>query len=131
MKIVRGIAIAALVFLGISSIAGGVPMILSPSGELMHMPLSLLEHSPFHSYLIPGIILVLANGVLSFLVLYAAARRWTGYGWWVALQGCVLTGWIVVEVIMLRMAMWAHYFYGAVGLVLIVSGLALRRDSRA
>jgi hypothetical protein len=93
------------------------------------MPLSLLRHSPFHTFLIPGIILLLANGVLSLLVLYATARRWPPYPWGVVLQGCILTGWIVVEVVLLRMAMWAHYLYGAIGLTLIVLGLVLARKN--
>lgn len=130
MKIVRRLAIGVLAFLGISSIVGAVPLILDPSGRLMHMPLVLLEHSPFRSFLIPGIILLLANGVLSLQVMYSAARRWSGYGWWVAFQGCVIGGWIVVEVIILRAAMWAHYFYLGIGLVLIVLGLMLTRDTQ-
>jgi hypothetical protein len=130
VKIVRGIAMALLGFLGLSSIVGAVPMIVDPSGQWMHMPLSLLAHSPFHTFLIPGIVLLLANGVLSLLVLLATARRWPPYPWGVALQGCILTGWIVVEVILLRMAMWAHYLYGAIGLALIVLGLVLARENR-
>jgi hypothetical protein len=132
VKIVRGIAMAVLGFLCLSAIAGAVPMILDPSGGMMHMPLSLLEHSPFHTYLIPGIILLLANGVLSLLVLVATARRWPRYAWGVALQGCILTGWIVVEVILLHLLIWAHYLYGAIGLALIVLGLVLvRKDKTA
>ena len=130
MKFVRAIAMVSLGFLGISSIVGAVPLILDPSGRLMHMPLVLLEHSPFHSFLIPGIILLLANGLLSLVVLHSAARRWARYGCWIAFQGCVIGGWIVIEVIMLRMAMWAHYFYGGIGLVLILAGLWLTQDTR-
>jgi hypothetical protein len=106
-------------------------MILHPSGEPWQMPQSLLEHSQFHSYLIPGIILLLANGVLSFLALTSVLFRWHGYRWCVAFQGCVLGVWIVVEMAMLRMATWAHSFYGFVALALIVLGLALRREECA
>lgn len=38
---------------------------------------------------------------------------------------CILTGWLIVEIVMLRMMIWAHYLYGAVALTLIVAGLAL------
>jgi hypothetical protein len=129
MKVLRGIAIAILGFLGVSAMVGAIPLILDPTGRMLSMPLSLLEHSPFHNYLIPGIILLMANGFLSLWVLYISARRRQGYGWWVAFQGCVIAGWIVVEMIMLRMAMWAHYVYLAVGIALILLGLALKRDN--
>jgi hypothetical protein len=128
MKIVRTTAISALVFLGITAIVGAVPLILHPQGDPMHIPLSLLEHTPFHSFLIPGSILLLANGMLSFVALYQALRRRNGYGWWVAFQGCVISGWIVVEVIMFRAVAWLHVLYLAVGIVLIASGFALTKN---
>jgi len=40
-----------------------------------------------------------------------------------------LSGWLIVEIAMLRLAMWAHYLYGAVALVLVVAGIALARGS--
>jgi len=94
------------------------------------MPQSLLQHSPFHSYLIPGIILLVANGLLSMWVLWLTWRRHSNYGWWVAAQGCVLFGWLIVETLMLRLIVWPHYLYGAVALVLVAAGLALAGLSR-
>lgn len=129
MKIARASAIGALVFLGITAIVGAVPLILSPQGDMMHVPLSLLAHSPFHSFLIPGIILLVANGLLSFVALHQVLRRRIGYGWWVAFQGCIISGWIVIEVIMFRGVSWLHFLYIAVGLILIASGLALTREA--
>ncbi len=105
-------------------------LILDPSGKLMGMPHNFLDHSPFRTFLIPGIILLLANGVLSLAIMILALRRSHRYGWWVAFQGCVLTGWITVEVIMMRVVVWPHYLYWALGLVLILSGMALRREER-
>lgn len=127
---VRALAIAALGFLGIGAIAGGLMLILDPTGKRMGMPLSFLQHSPFHSFLIPGIILLVSNGLLSLLIMVAAIRRSSRYGWWVAFQGCVLTGWISVEVAMMRLAAWPHYIYWGLGLVLIALGLALTREAR-
>jgi hypothetical protein len=127
MKVVRIIAIVALVYLGLSGIVGAIPLLMHPAGEPWGMPQSLLRHSPFHSYLLPGIILLLANGLLSLWVLWLAVRRHPGYGWWVAVQGCVLLGWLAVEVAMLRLAVWPHYLFGAVALVLVATGLALAR----
>jgi len=127
MKVVRIIAIIALVYLGLSGTVGAIPLLLHPTGEPWRMPQSLLQYSPFHSYLIPGIILLVANGLLSLWVLWLVLRRRSGYGWWVAAQGCVLLGWIGVEVAMLRLAVWPHYLFGAIALVLVAAGLALAR----
>jgi len=131
MKIVHAAAIGLLGFLGITAIVGAVPLILYPQGDLMHMPLSMLQHSPFHSFLIPGIILLLVNGILSFIVLNQTLRRRKGYGWWVASQGCVLSGWIIIQVIMIQGISWLHFLYLAVGLMLIASGFAIIREARS
>jgi hypothetical protein len=117
----------ALVFLGLSGIIGAIPLIVHSVGKPWAMPQSLLQHSPFRTYLIPGIILLVANGLLSLWVLWLLLHRQNGYGWWVAAQGCVLFGWLVVEAVMLRLVIWAHYFYGSVALVLVVAGIALAR----
>jgi hypothetical protein len=130
MKAVRILSLITLGFLGVTSLMGGIPLILAPSGRLLHMPLSLLAHSPFHDFLIPGVLLTMCNGLLSLVIFWATLRRRSGYGNLVGLQGFVIGGWITVEVILLQSAMWAHYVYWGVGLVLIVCGIILRRDRR-
>lgn len=130
MKMARMGAIVLLAFLGISALVGSVPMILYPGGSAM-MPLSILEHSPFHSYLIPGMVLFAANGLLAGWVFWVVLARKGDYGLWVVFQGCVLLGWLSVECWMLRMVVGLHYVYGAVALALIVAGLALRYGKNA
>ena len=132
MRFARIASIAALVFLGLSAIAGAVPMIV---GSLRNtegfMPLSLLRNSPFHSYLIPGIILLASNGLLALWILWQVYRRSDHHGMWTAFQGCVLFGWLVVECWMLQVINWLHYLYGAIAVVLMVSGLVLRHAQGA
>jgi len=128
MKVTRWAAMVLLAFLGVSGIAGGVPMIADPGGRPIEMPQSLLQYSPFHSFLFPGIILLAANGLLALWVLWMVFSRRNYYGWWTAIQGCVLLVWLVVECLMLRLVVWPHYLYGAVAAGLIAAGLALRRE---
>jgi len=89
------------------------------------MPLSVLQHSPFHSFLIPGIVLLSANGLLALAVLWLVIMRKARYGLWTALQGWVLLGWLAVQCWMLREVIWWHYLYGTLAAALIVCGLAL------
>jgi hypothetical protein len=44
-------------FLGISATAGGGLLLLKPDGSLLGMDPGWLNHSPFNTYLIPGLIL--------------------------------------------------------------------------
>jgi len=104
---------------------------MNPSGAALKMPLSLLDHSPFRSFFIPGLILLLFNGVLSLAVLVPVLRNASNAGLWVGFQGCVIFGWITVQVIMIRGLNWLHFLYWAVGLVLMGCGGVMRREARA
>lgn len=85
---------AALLFEGVSAIAGGIGLV---SGGLP-LPLSWLAGSPFDSYRIPGLILLVVLGVVPMAVLYGLWRR-RYWGWLGALfVGVALIIWIVVEV---------------------------------
>lgn len=128
VKWLRAVSIATLIFLGITALIGSVPLIIDPSGRLLMMPLSLLEHSPFTSFLVPGIILLTANGLLSFTVLVFVLRKIDRYSWWIVLEGCVLAGWIITQVLMIRVVIWAHYVYWITALILIGCGLMLRNQ---
>lgn len=127
MKCARWMAFAALLFLGVTAIVGAIPMLRDPDGEPWNMPQSLLAHSPFRSYLIPGMLLLAVNGLLSLYVLWLTVSKRQNYPLWVTAQGCILAGWIVTEVAMLRLFVWPHFVYLAVAAVLVASGLLLQR----
>jgi hypothetical protein len=68
---IKKLTIFLLLLNGIGAIYGGLNLIIYPDGSSFHMPLYILEDSPFHSFLIPGVILFVANGLSSIFVLSA------------------------------------------------------------
>jgi len=130
MKSVRVVALVALAFLAITAAWGAALLIGNPSGSPMQIPVSVLQHSPFHSFLVPGILLLLSSGILGAVVFLILLFRCRAFGLWTAFQGCVLFGWITIEVIMLRTTVWLHYVYWGLGLLLIACGWALRKPAR-
>jgi len=62
-------------FLGLGAIGGGIALILDPSGEMMGMPLSMLDRAPFSNFLLPGILLLVVFGLLPLVVLYGLSKR--------------------------------------------------------
>ena len=131
MKKARIVAIVTLIFTGLSGVIGAIPLIANPGGEPWSFPQSLLQYSPFRSYLVPGIVLLVANGLLSLWVLRLTVGELPGFGWWVIVQGIVSLGRLIVEVAMLRLIVWPHYLYGTVAMALVISGNAIVRATKA
>jgi hypothetical protein len=128
MRFARSIAIVLLVFLGVTALAGSIPMIFHPHGNSTTLPLSTLENSPFRTYLLPGILLFAANGVLAFAVFWVLIKRLSHYALLTSFQGCVLLVWLIAECWLLETVIWLHYFYGAIAVALIVCGFAMRGE---
>lgn len=121
------VALLLLFLNGVSALVGGIPMIIHPDGSSSGLPLRYLEHSPFTDYLVPGIILVMMNGVLSLLVFLGLIFNARHHAWLVMGQGIVLSVWIIIQMIMLREINFLHVAFGSIGIGLILLGKYLRR----
>jgi hypothetical protein len=62
-------------FLGLGAIGGGGALIISPSGDLLKMPVSLLEKSLFNNFLVPGIILFAILGFVPIMLIITLIKR--------------------------------------------------------
>jgi len=121
----RILSILLLLFNGIGALYGSFKFITDPSGASLGMTLSLLEHSPFTDYLIPGIVLLIANGILSFVVISLILFKTNFYPLAIIAEGCILFGWISIQVIMLRTVAGLHITLWTVAGLLILSGVIL------
>jgi hypothetical protein len=61
------ILVALLVMLAINAFYGGVSLMLAPDGSLLGMKPGWLNNSPFSNYFIPGLLLLIFNGILPLL----------------------------------------------------------------
>lgn len=128
-KFLNVVASLLLLFNGIGALYGGLNFITHPDGSSMQMSTDLLKNSPFQNYFIPGIILFLANGVLSLGVLIALALKYRHSAFLVMVQGTILTGWILIQVILIQTVIVLHFIMGVVGVVLFVVGWALLKTN--
>ncbi|MFO7851661.1 MAG: hypothetical protein ACQERS_11000 [Bacteroidota bacterium] len=127
MKRLRSFAIILLIFNGISASFGGVGLIASPDGSLMEMPLEWLESTPFNNYLIPGIILLTVNGILSLVISVLVIIKSRSYEILIVIQGIILSGWIIIQMLLINMFHWLHVLYGLTGLLMIFTGFFIRQ----
>ncbi len=112
-----------LVLLGIGGLFGGVAFVLAPDGDLLRIPTSYLDGSPFSSFLIPGLLLLTLFGVFPLLVTVGLWRRrpWAWFGAFTI--GCALVIFEVVEYLMIgsdpQQVLW-----GAIGGLIAVVCIA-------
>jgi len=116
-----------LLFNGIGALYGGWSLIAYPDGSNLQMPLEWLEHTPFSDYLIPGIILFIANGLCSIFVFAALLFKHPKTALLVMAQGLILVGWIVVQVLMVQKYHPLQLILGIVGIGLIATGYLRRK----
>jgi len=137
-NIIRNILLFVLGFLAVGAIGGGLVLIISPSGELIGIPVSEFKNIPFNSYLIPGIILFTVLGIIPFLLIIALLKKpksrlaeqlnifkdmhwsWT-FSIYVAFA---LIGWIHIQLIFLQGGVyWLHTFYMCYAVLLLILAL--------
>lgn len=111
-----------VLFQGLSGIAGGIGLVLDPTGASMNIPLRWLEGSPFQTYLIPGIVLFTVLGLLP-LVCFIGLLKRSRLAWFGSLLIAVaLLIWIFVEILVIGYQTQPplQAIYGAVGLLLLL-----------
>lgn len=121
-------AFLLLLFNGTGALYGGWSLITQPSGSGLGMDVSLLESTPFHDFTDPGIVLFIANGLFSMAVLAALLFKHRFSPWLVILQGIILTGWIVVQVLLIQTYHPLQLILGSVGALLIATGWLLQKE---
>lgn len=114
--------LALLFFQGMSGLFGGGALVLDPTGSTLQMPLSLLDGSPFDTYLIPGLILLLVLGVFPLIVLYGLWKKKTWSLSAAFLVSIALIIWIGVEIVMVgyHSEPPLQLIYGLTGIALLI-----------
>jgi hypothetical protein len=127
--------------LGIGALASGGLLMLGPDGSLMHMPLSLIQKSPFSNFFIPGLVLFTFLGIYPAGIAYGIwkkpAWKWPDainpfkqYHWsWagsLAVAAIVVT-WLSVELIWVQWSILHGIYYVWSGLIILITILPVVR----
>ncbi|MDF2944793.1 MAG: hypothetical protein K0S01_3651 [Herbinix sp.] len=116
MKIVRRLLFVLHIFVGIGGMAGGLAAITNPVNPL-GITVDVLKNSPFHNFLIPGIILFTIIGlgnVFSAVTLYFKSRF---QGYISNVFSWALVIWIIVQCIMLNAIAFLHVLFFGIGFI--------------
>lgn len=124
--------------LSISALYGGGMLLYDPSGGALQMPTDALQGTPFSSFLIPGLVLFVLQGLFPALAVYGLLFRPAGgrllnlfnlyadrhWGWAYALYAGIMQ-WIWIQL----QIMWVGYghpiqsVYAFLGLAVVLSAL--------
>ena len=136
-EITRNILLFLLAFLGLGALFGGGILIISPSGDLFGMPLSMLGQSPFTSFLVPGIILFVVLGLIpcglvvallttpkSGLVEFANFYPDMHWAWTGSISvAFALIIWLQAEMMFLQAVGWLHTIYMVLAVAILFVAL--------
>lgn len=130
------IAVAAVVLevlLSVGALAGGLALVLGPRGEIIPLPVSALEGSPFDTYLVPGLILLGVLGLGPLIAALMARDRNPLAPAATVVVGVALLTWIVVEIAIVGYSdnPPLQPIYLVLGVVITLVGLAWVREAGA
>ena len=124
------LAYLLLFFNGAGALFGGWNLMIHPDGSSLQLSMDWLKHTPFPDYLIPGIMLFIANGLFSVFVFIAILLKLRNYYWLVMVQGAILAGWIVIQMALIRTIDFLHVLFGSIGIALFIVGWILLQHNR-
>ncbi|MBW2411139.1 MAG: hypothetical protein JRF72_15175 [Deltaproteobacteria bacterium] len=111
-------------FIGITAIAGGFRLVSNPNGTV-DIPIQWLNNSPFTSYLIPGLVLLIVIGfgnVLAGTVSFLKKRYAGGIA---AILGTFLICFMTIEVWFVGLRNFLQPLYFILGAIVLILGLKL------
>lgn len=111
--------LALLAFNAFSAVGGGIGVV----GNAIGFPLTWLRYTPFHSYEIPGIILIVAVGGSASWALVALLCHVRSSRVLAGASGIIMIGWIISEVLLLHAFSFLHLLYFSTGVAVLVLAL--------
>ena len=123
-----------LILLSAGALFGGGALMISPDGNLLQMPISFLESSPFKNFFIPGLILFSIFGLFPIIVIIGLIKKPScricdmlnllkdmHWSWSFCIYiSFALIIWIQVQMMILHTVFWLHTFYVAYALTILI-----------
>lgn len=123
---IKLMSVLLLSFIGFTALYGGWALMIDPSGEYLHIPVDKLKFSPFDDYFIPGAILFVVIGIGSLLLLPVVLKGMRKADRLLILAGMAMSGFIIVQMVMMMEVNWLHVLYLTAGVVLIFLGVRFK-----
>lgn len=100
-RLVRWVLATLLMLVAVNALIAGPLLVLAPDGHFLGFKTDDLQGSPFHDYLVPGLLLT-AIGGLHLLAFVLQVRRAPNAWFWSGFAATSLCVWIVVQVLVIQ-----------------------------
>ena len=119
--------VVLLLFIAVNAAGGGVYGLIGAPGVPRHW----LRGSPFSSYLVPGIILLVVVGGVHLVAAIMVLRRNSRAAAVAAVAGLVLLGWIGVQVAMIGYVSWLQPAMAILAVITLAQARRLHEGVRS
>jgi len=116
----RTILFILISFIALTATLSGFIMISNPDGGILNLSLNLLDKTPFNSFMIPGILLTAIVGGINLIAVFFNMQRHSKRYQWAMAGGIVISGWIIIQMILLGAFHWLHLIYLLIGILIIL-----------
>ena len=127
LRVTKILLISLLVFLSLSGLFG-ILFLIDPSGEIVEMPLSLLDKLPIDTFFLPGLYLLLVYGIGSSIIAYGLLQQLSWAPVAGLLLGLVLIGWVIGQIILWGTPVMLQYIYLTVGIAIFLLSLIISKQ---
>jgi hypothetical protein len=116
-----------IAFVAFTAIFSGLIIIINPAdGGMINLQKELLSNTPFKSFLLPGIILTVLVGGINMIAVFLNIKRHPARYNWAMAGGIMISGWIVVQMILLSAFSWLQLVYLGAGLLIVLIAYQLK-----
>jgi hypothetical protein len=124
------LAVVLEIFTSIGAIPVGIMFLIDPTGQMVQVPQGWIEATIFGTYVVPGLYLLLVNGLgMLALAVLSVRLHWLA-PWLTGALGVGMIIWILVEILVLPETMFLTWILLAVGIILGVVALFWLRRTR-
>jgi hypothetical protein len=123
MPATRRTLIGLHLFNALSAVGGGIALVAGGLG----LPTALLRHTPFDSFLVPGIFLGAVIGGSATIGATALLAHWRRALITSAAAGAIMVGWILGETLLVEGFSWLQGLYLLTGSIVVVASIRLSK----
>jgi membrane-associated protease RseP (regulator of RpoE activity) len=124
MKILLFLLVA---FVALTATISGLVMIANPvDGGILNLPKELLSNTPFKNFLLPGILLTGLVGCVNIMAIVRQIQQHPHRYNWAIAGGVMISGWIIVQMIMINALTWLQLVYLGTGVLIALTAYQLK-----